>query len=237
MTNQPQNVRGLLLADKPLGWTSFDVVNKVRSVFAAELGVASRKVKVGHSGTLDPAATGLLLLAIGEETKQLTDLVGLQKTYEATVYLGATSTTDDQEGEIHHRSVQAPGDQQVLSVTTSYLGEILQIPPAYSAIKVNGQRAYRMARAGKRPQLKPRTVVIKSIESITYAWPELSFVVTVSSGTYIRSLARDIGQDLSVGAYLSQLRRTHIGDYSVDTAVTIHSDIGYDELAPRLWRD
>jgi len=222
--------QGFLLIDKPQGWTSFDVVNKVRGVLEAELRKTNdefrttkrRRLKVGHSGTLDPLATGLLILAVGKATKQLPELIKKDKIYEVDAIFGATSTTGDAEGEIiEQKEVKPPSKSAVEAVLSRFEGEISQIPPAFSAIKVDGQRAYKLAREGKDFKLEPRQVTIRSISDVIYDWPELSFTVDVSSGTYIRSLVEDIGKELGVGAYMSGLRRTSIGGFSISNALQI----------------
>lgn len=201
---------GFLLVDKPVGWTSHDVVAKVRSILKQETG---QKVKVGHTGTLDPMATGLLILVVGSYTKRAGEFSKLDKTYEAELTLGVISTTGDREGDITRQSPSKPSEKDVLAAVNSFLGKIKQTPPAYSAIKIDGQRAYKLARAGRDVKIEPRQIQIYEITDVKYAYPKLSFSVRVSSGTYIRSLAEDIGQKLGVGAYLSALRRTAVGDF------------------------
>ena len=213
---------GFLLVDKPLDWTSFDVVNKVRGTIARDQGVRPKRVKVGHSGTLDPKATGLLVLAIGKGTKSLEQYLKLDKTYEATVQLGATSSSDDVDGEIIQKEGSLePSKDSVLETLNTFVGEIEQVPPIFSAIKIDGRRAYSLARSGQQPVMKPRTVCIHSIKSVQYSWPELTFITEVGSGTYIRSLARDIGEKLEVGGYLTALRRTKVGNFSIADAINI----------------
>jgi len=209
---------GILLIDKPEGWTSHDVVAKVRNILKAEAG---HKVKVGHTGTLDPMATGLLVLVLGGYTKRAGEFSKLDKAYKAELTLGATSSTGDSEGEIVHKSTQKPAEQDIKDVLSTFLGEILQTPPQYSAIKVGGQRAYKAARAGKTVKIEPRKVKIYKITGVNYEYPKLSFAVKVSSGTYIRTLAEDVGEKLSTGAYLSSLRRTSVGDFKVENALKI----------------
>lgn len=209
-------MEGILLIDKPAGWTSFDVVNKVRGTLKKDLG---HKVKVGHSGTLDPFATGLLLLAVGPATKKLQELTGLSKSYEATAFLGKTSSTGDPEGEIEHVSNVQPTETEIRSALEGFVGEIEQIPPAYSAKKVNGKRAYEMARAGEEVKLEPVEVTVHELDFISYQYPEFKFQTHVSKGTYIRTLAEDIGWALTTGAYLTDLRRTEIGPFKLDTAL------------------
>lgn len=209
---------GYLLIDKPEGISSFGAVAKVRRLISQELG---RKVKVGHTGTLDPSASGLLILVIGKYTKKAGEFSRLYKTYDAEISLGAVSTTSDAEGVIQSKSTHKPSAASLKQALSSFLGDIEQVPPIYSAVKVAGQRAYALARAGKSPQLKPRKVTVYEIKNVKYKYPIVSFTVTVSSGTYIRSLAQDIGEKLAVGAYLSRLRRTEVADYSVKDAVRL----------------
>jgi tRNA pseudouridine55 synthase len=211
---------GILLIDKPVGWTSHDVVAKVRSALKKETG---QKAKVGHTGTLDPMATGLLVLAIGSYTKRAGEFSKMDKVYEAEVSLGATSTTGDQEGQITHKSTQKPAEKAVNDTLSTFLGEIEQTPPQYSAVKVGGRRAYKMARAGKSVEIEPRKVKIYEITDVFYKYPKLEFTCKVSAGTYIRTLAEDIGQKLGTGAYLSGLRRTRVGGFNVRDAKAISS--------------
>lgn len=232
-------VNGLLLIDKPKGWTSFDVVAKVRGVLRAEqkrllaagelLGTHG-KPKVGHTGTLDPLATGLLVLVIGSYTKKVPELTKQNKSYEVEVYLGATSTTDDAEGEKTAVSTRQPSEQEVRDALTSFIGESQQLPPRFSAIKVGGVKAYDAARKGKALELKPRTVHIYDIANLTYAYPYVTFTAKVGSGTYIRSLARDVGDKLGTGAYVQELRRTEVGTYHIRDAIS-PEDITPDIIA------
>lgn len=212
----------VLLIDKPKGWTSFDVVGKIRSELRNQTG---QKVKVGHAGTLDPLATGLLIVLVGAATKKQDEFMKLDKVYEVTAKLGQTSTTGDEEGEKTAVSNRIPDLQEVSDVINSFVGKISQIPPAYSAIKVDGQRAYKLARAGKEVKLELRQVTIYSIEQIAYIYPNVSFMANVSSGTYIRSLVADIGEKLGVGAYITDLRRTAIGKYQLTDAVAIKDGV------------
>lgn len=208
-------MNGVLLADKPKGWTSFDVVNYVRKIAASVEGKKPKNVKVGHTGTLDPQATGLLVLLIGDYTKRAPEMSKLDKTYEVTMQLGQNSSTGDEEGEKTITSDHKPEIKEVRDALSNFEGEIEQIPPIYSAIKVNGQRAYKLAREGKAVELKPRKVKVYNIKEVSYSYPEIKFTVTVSSGTYIRSLAEDIGKTLKTGAYLSDLRRTEVGRFKL----------------------
>jgi tRNA pseudouridine55 synthase len=212
---------GLLLVDKPKGWTSFDVVAKVRGLLRAyqkEQGLPG-KIKVGHTGTLDPLATGLLVLAIGAYTKKVPELTKQDKTYQTDILLGATSTTDDDEGEKVFVSDQQPSLQEVQKALDSFVGDQMQMPPKFSAIKVGGVRAYDAARKGRDIELSARPVHIYSISEVIYEYPKLSLKVSVGSGTYIRSLARDVGEALGVGGYVKELRRTEVGTYSLAQAV------------------
>lgn len=290
-------MNGILLVDKPKGWTSFDVVAKVRGVLQrqltadnSQLKAPSQKVKVGHTGTLDPLATGLLVILIGDYTKKAQEFSKLDKTYEVTMKLGETSTTGDAEGTILpyvppqensrqsrslpeasgasrrqdlRSSVNVPirtsssGAQSFLAlhpdtngkttatttqaqlkiVLDSFEGEILQTPPAYSAVKVSGKRAYKLAREGKEVKLEPRKVTVyniklghkldknsaqgRTLRKGWYDYPFVKFTANVSSGTYIRSLVEDIGHKLGTGAYMSDLRRTEVGKFSLKNAQKI----------------
>ena len=209
---------GILLVDKPAGMTSHDVVDRVRRIFNTR--------RVGHAGTLDPFATGLLILGIGPSTKKLTALVGLDKTYEATARLGAISDTYDLTGNIVPRPASRVAGPGTLGRATcdealkSFLEGYEQKAPAYSAKKVKGQKLYELARAGQNVEhLRPtKKIDISDIELLDYAWPNVKFRVSCSSGTYIRSLAHDLGEKLGCGAYLTQLRRTRIGNYKIEDA-------------------
>jgi len=227
-------MQGILLVDKPQGWTSFDVVNYVRKIVATAEGKKPKNCKVGHTGTLDPMATGLLVLLIGKEyTRRAGEMSKHDKTYEVTMQLGATSTTGDIEGELTPVSERLPGENEVLAALQKFTGEIMQTPPAYSAIKINGQKAYDLARKGKAVKLEPRPVTIYDIRDVQYAYPEVSFTCDVSSGTYIRSLAADIGEVLGTGAHLTALRRTRVGDFDLAQALTV-SGISADTLSANL---
>ena len=208
----------VILIDKPDGMTSFGVVARVRRVLRDRVGA---KVKVGHTGTLDPFATGLLILLAGRVTKRSNEFLKKDKEYIATIYLGATSTTGDPEGEIIPGDSRVPDLSEIRAVCNSFVGEISQKVPAFSAVKVNGQRAYKLAREGKAVETPVRKVSIYSIEILEYKYPILKIRTFVSSGTYIRTLGEDIGFKLGTGAYLTALRRTKIGDYSVSDAVSL----------------
>jgi len=206
------------LVDKPTGWTSHDVVAKIRSTIKTETG---QNVKVGHTGTLDPVARGLMLILVGSYTKKAGDFSKLDKTYEGELKLGEVSTTGDSEGEKTKVNDKRPSFKDVEEALKSFVGEVEQTPPVYSALKVNGQRAYKLAREGRVVQLKSRKVKIYQIGDISYNYPSLKFAVRVSSGTYIRSLATDIGDKLRTGAYLLSLHRTSIGSYDIKNAQSI----------------
>lgn len=213
----------IILIDKPAGWTSFDVVAKVRGQIRAEYRErgekpTKRQQRVGHAGTLDPFATGLLILLLGDATKRADEFLKLDKVYEATVRLGQTSSTGDPEGEIVDVSDVQPTRQEIEVALKKFVGTITQRPPAYSAIKIGGQRAYKLAREGKEFEVPERTVTIFSIELLDYSYPELKIRTHVSSGTYIRTLAEDIGKTLGTGAYCSTLRRTQIDTWRLEDA-------------------
>ncbi|MBQ3465256.1 tRNA pseudouridine(55) synthase TruB [Candidatus Saccharibacteria bacterium] len=207
----------IILVDKPAGISSFGAVARVRKKLTEEFG---HKVKVGHTGTLDPFATGLLILLSGKMTKKSNEFLKLDKVYEATLKLGFTSSTGDPEGEIQERpSDPSPKLSAIESVLQGFIGKITQTPPKFSAIKINGERAYKLARKGKDFKLPSREVEIYSIDILEYNYPELKIRTHVSSGTYIRTLAEDIGKKLGTGAYLTSLRRLKIGDYDVKDAI------------------
>lgn len=208
----------IILIDKPTGMTSFGVVARIRRVLTERAG---KKVKVGHCGTLDPFATGLLILVTGKMTKMAMEYTKLDKVYEATIHLGQTSTTGDPEGELTSVSGRVPSQTEIEAVVKHSIGKIVQRPPIFSAIKVNGQRAYKLARDGKEVEIPERTVEIFSLEVLEYSYPELKIRTHVGSGTYIRSLAEDIGKELGVGAYCRELRRTRIGQWDIADARTL----------------
>lgn len=226
---------GILLVDKPAGWTSFDAVHKVRRLSEqAGLNTTGKKrFPVGHTGTLDPLATGLLVLMLGAYTKKVPHYTKLDKTYEVTMCLGQTSTTGDEEGNKVAVSDRQPTRNEIITAFRQFRGEIMQTPPIFSAIKVNGQRAYKLARKGQVPELKPRPTVIHSITLTGYEYPCVQFVAEVSSGTYIRSLVEDVGNMLGTGAYMSALRRTRVGQFSLADA-TLVTDLLPDRLPELL---
>ncbi len=215
---------GTILIDKPAEMTSFGVVARVRRVLSQ---AAGKKMKVGHTGTLDPFATGLMILVIGKECKNAGSYSKLDKVYEATFHLGQISTTGDPEGDLTDISTMQPTAQQVEDVLAQFRGEILQRPPIFSAIKIDGKRAYKLARDGQEVEIPEREVTIHSLELINYSYPELKVRTHVSSGTYIRSLCVDIGKALETGAYCTQLRRTKISEYDIADAKLL-ADLGID---------
>ena len=203
----------VLLLDKPLHWTSFDVVRKIRNLL--------RIKKVGHAGTLDPLATGLLILCTGKYTKRINEYMAAEKEYIADITLGATTPTYDLESTpTDVKDFQSVTINQIHSTLATFTGEIEQVPPIYSAIKKNGVAAYELARRGDDVELKSRKITIQSIEIMACSLPVLTLKIACSTGTYIRSLAHDIGQQLGCGAYLSALRRTRIGEMNVEDGIT-----------------
>lgn len=215
-------MQGILLVDKPKTWTSFDVVNYVRKIVAAAEGKKPKHTKVGHTGTLDPLATGLLVLLIGKEyTRKATELTKLDKTYNVTMKLGEVSTTADEEGGKTAVSNIIPTQKAVLEALETFSGQIMQTPPIFSAMKINGQRAYKLARAGKEVALEARPVMIYKNELTSYGYPYVQFTSRVGSGTYIRSLVEDLGTALGTGAYMSDLRRTEVGEFSLADTVPV----------------
>ena len=246
----------ILLIDKPAGWTSFDVVAKIRGKIRAEYVAkdekpTKRQLKVGHAGTLDPFATGLLIILLGDATKKAGEFLKLDKTYEFTAKLGEVSSTGDPEGETLEyekwnmeyggktdasgqkrndkrqvlgkgvadvESGEVPTKDAVLNVLERFTGEITQIPPKYSAIKIDGKRAYKLAREGKAFEVPSRQVTVYRLQITEYNYPYLKCVCDVSSGTYIRTLVEDIGKALNTGAYCQELRRTRIGGYQIGYA-------------------
>lgn len=214
MTVQPIQEGMVMLIDKPLEWTSFDVVNKLRRVLQMK--------KIGHAGTLDPLATGLLIICTGTKTKSINEFMGLEKEYTGTMVIGQTTPSHDLETEptepVSLDGLTADGLSQL---TPQFTGAIAQIPPLHSAIKIDGKRAYRFARKGVEKKLEPRQVEITLFELTRIELPEVDFRVICSKGTYIRSLVRDFGEACGKGAYLSALRRTRIGPHRVEDARTL----------------
>lgn len=211
----------VLAFDKPKTWTSFGIVARVRWLLSQKLG---QKVKVGHAGTLDPLATGVLLLCTGRATKRIEELQSHEKEYVATLRLGATTPSFDME---HPEDATYPTAhitrQRVEEVLRTFTGTIEQVPPTFSACKIKGERAFYLARNGQPVPLKPKTITISRIDLLSFQPTEISIRVVCSKGTYIRALARDIGQALDSGAYLTELRRTRVGDYRVEDCQTLET--------------
>jgi len=210
----PQDAGQLLLLNKPLGWTSFDVVNKLRYRLKIK--------KIGHAGTLDPLATGLLIICTSRMTKRIDEFMGLEKEYTGTFVIGQTTPSYDLETEVTDPvDITSVTKESILHAVKSLTGKINQLPPTHSAIKIGGKRAYKFARQGKEVELKPREVEVAEFEITSVALPMINFRIVCSKGTYIRSLARDLGESLGVGAYLSQLCRTRIGSFMLKDAVSV----------------
>jgi len=204
----------VLLIDKPMYWTSFDAVRKIRNLV--------RIKKVGHAGTLDPLATGLLIICTGKFTKKINEYMAREKEYTGTFILGATTPTYDLESEPENlKSIENISEESIKGKAGKFLGEIMQVPPAHSAIKVKGKRVYELARKGEEVKLEPRKVFIKEFEITKIERPVVHFRVVCSTGTYIRSLANDFGAALGCGAYLSSLCRTRIGEFKLENSLSI----------------
>ncbi|MEI9909036.1 MAG: tRNA pseudouridine(55) synthase TruB [Bacteroidota bacterium] len=204
----------VLLIDKPLRRTSFDMIREIRNIIHIK--------KVGHAGTLDPLATGLLIICTGKFTKRINDYMAKEKEYTGSITLGATTPTYDRETEpINIKSTSAISEDDVRKTTAQFTGEIMQVPPAHSAIQVGGKRMYELARQGKEVKIEPRKVTISEFEITHIEMPVVHFRVVCSTGTYIRSLAFDFGEALGCGGYLSSLCRTRIGEYKLSDALTI----------------
>ncbi|MEJ8597506.1 tRNA pseudouridine(55) synthase TruB [Riemerella anatipestifer] len=217
MTLEEIQAGQVFLVDKPLDWTSFQAVNKMKFKLKREFRL--KKIKIGHAGTLDPRATGLLVVCTGKATKTIPEIQNAPKEYHTEIKIGVqTASYDTEEPEILPQNISTITKEQILETLDGFVGEIDQTPPIFSAIKVDGERAYNLARAGEEVELKKRQTTIYFIDNIEIDLPFVRFSVGCSKGTYIRSLAHDIGQALGVGAYLTQLRRTKIGDFSVEQA-------------------
>lgn len=222
-------MKDVILIDKPAGWTSFDVVAKTRGQLRAAYQAigekpTKRQLRVGHAGTLDPFATGLLIILLGDACKNAGDFLKLDKTYEFTAKLGEVSSTGDPEGIIsktYEVNSKIPDLEDIAKVLKELTGDITQVPPAYSAIKINGKRAYKLAREGKEVEIPPRKVEVERLQVLEYTYPYLTCVCDVSSGTYIRTLVEDIGKKLGTGAYCTKLRRTKIGTYELKNSKNI----------------
>ncbi|MBM3210141.1 tRNA pseudouridine(55) synthase TruB [Candidatus Saccharibacteria bacterium] len=216
---------GLVVIDKPTGMTSFGVVARIRRVLSRQMG---KKVKVGHTGTLDPFASGVMLLVTGAECKNAAQYSKLDKIYEAIFYLGAHSTTGDPEGQIiYEEAPLVPNKITVQAALKKFEGQITQRPPIFSAIKIAGKRAYQLARDGKEVEIPERTVTVHSLELLSYQYPLLKVRAHVSSGTYIRSLAVDVAKTLGSTAYCTELRRISVAEWNLEQAATL-ADFGID---------
>lgn len=215
MMNAPaQDAGRVLLINKPLHWTSFDVVNKLRRKLKIK--------KIGHAGTLDPLASGLLIVCVGKMTKRIEDFMGQEKEYTGKFVLGRSTPSHDLETAVSEETdLSEITKEKILSATLPFIGKINQLPPLHSAIKVGGIRAYEFARKGKELTLVPREVEVREFEITSIALPEVTFRIVCSKGTYIRSIARDFGNTLEVGAYLAELCRTRIGSFKLDEALTV----------------
>jgi tRNA pseudouridine55 synthase len=210
----PADPGRVLLLNKPYEWTSFDVVNKLRYRLKIK--------KIGHAGTLDPLATGLLIVCVGKMTKRIDEFMGMEKEYTGKFVIGQTTPSHDLETEVSEaKDISHLTEAQIVQATTPFTGTISQLPPLHSAIRVGGKRAYEFARKGQSLELKPRDVEVSTFEITNVSLPEVSFRIVCSKGTYIRSLARDLGEALGVGAYLSELCRTRIGPYLLEDAMGI----------------
>lgn len=219
-----------ILIDKPYRWSSFDVVKKIKSLLRYQCDL--KKIKIGHGGTLDPLATGLMIVATGKFTKQLTEISGQDKEYIANIRLGATTPSYDLETEIDQTfSLEGASLEKLEQAIGSFLGEQEQMPPVYSAKWVDGKRAYTLARKGKDMELKPANITINEIELLNYNLPDIVIRVNCSKGTYIRSLAHEIGQRLGVGAHLTGLTRTKSGDFKLSDALTVEQ---FDEKVRKI---
>ena len=228
-------MEGILLVDKPKGWTSFDVVAKVRSLVSKEMGLKPKNVKVGHTGTLDPIATGMVIVLVGKKyTKMAEGLTKKDKVYEVEFILGETSSSYDTETEVTKISDRVPERNELKEAIEKFKGDIMQIPPAFSAIKLNGVRSYDLARRGKEVELEPRKGKIISSELLSYEYPIVKMRLDVSSGTYVRSYVRDIGETMKVGAVMSNLRRTSIGSIKLDDKIRTADNLDIEYIKDNL---
>ncbi|WP_124979198.1 tRNA pseudouridine(55) synthase TruB [Nonlabens xiamenensis] len=218
--NNPYQQGQVILIDKPLEWTSFQVVNKVRWLIRKAYGI--KKIKVGHAGTLDPLASGLLILCTGKQTKNISTYQAQQKEYTGTIRLGATTPSYDLETQVDQEfALDDITEERVRETTQHFTGRILQKPPIFSAIKKDGKRLYELARAGEETEIQAREVVVHEFEITNFQLPDVHFKIRCSKGTYIRSIAHDFGQALNNGGHLTALRRTAIGDFKVEKAMEI----------------
>ena len=228
-------MQGLLVIDKPAGLTSQRVVARIKHRLADELGIKPKKLKVGHAGTLDPMATGVLVIGVAKATPLLGTIAGHDKSYTATIRLGSATTTDDAEGQPIGEPIDATGleDEAIKTAINNLTGQIQQVPSQFSAIKVNGQRAYKLARSGQDFELAARPITVTRFEILSRRdakpFVDLDVLVECSTGTYVRALARDLGQALGVGGHLTALRRDRVGVFSLDQALAI-DDISLQSL-------
>lgn len=213
----------IILIDKPLNWTSFDVVSKIRNAVGVK--------KVGHAGTLDPMATGLLIICTGKKTKEILSFQDLEKTYTGSILLGKKSKSMDLETElVGDEDISSIKDEDIYHASEKFVGDILQVPPMYSAIKFKGKSLYNMARKGKTIELKSREVSVSKFDILEINKPYVKFEITCSKGTYIRSIANDFGEELGCGGVLNSLRRTAIGNYSVNDALSIDDFVSLSKM-------
>lgn len=226
---------GIILVNKPKNWTSFDVVNKIRRIIQnSEYNTTGKKrYPVGHTGTLDPLATGLLVILVGKYTKNAEKLSKLDKEYDFTMMLGVNSSTGDEEGEKTKNSSRYPDISEIKTTIDKLTGEIQQTPHKFSAIKINGKKAYELARKGQEVKLEPRKVIVEKLDINSYDYPNISLSTKVSSGTYIRSLVEDIGEKLETGAYMTSLNRSKVGDFSIENSITMEG-IDIDKISKAL---
>lgn len=224
----------ILAVDKPLGWTSFDAVKRLRGALSRRLKI--RKLKVGHAGTLDPLATGVLIVCTGKATKRIEELQAGTKEYVATIRLGATTPSYDLETEIDATyPVSHITEELVRETLPRFTGRIMQVPPVFSAVKVDGKRAYESARKGREVELKAKPLQIDELELLDYSQQSITVRVVCSKGTYIRALARDIGSALGSGAHLTELRRTRVGDYGADSCLSVDEAVRLIASTPLEW--
>lgn len=226
----------IIAIDKPLGWTSFDAVKRLRGSIQKRLRL--KKFKVGHAGTLDPLATGVLIICTGRATRKIEELQSGEKEYIATIELGSTTPSFDLETEVDaYYPVDHIDENMIKETFKSFEGRIMQVPPVFSAVKVDGKRAYKYARNGKELELKPKPINIKEIEFISFENNLLKFRVVCGKGTYIRALARDLGQALKSGAHLKELRRTQVGEIRVENCLKIEEAVDLIANAPLTFPD
>ncbi|MEM1329883.1 MAG: tRNA pseudouridine(55) synthase TruB [Planctomycetota bacterium] len=225
----PTPIAGLLVIDKPIGPTSMDVCRRIRGRLKA--GGAPKRIKVGHGGTLDPLASGVLVVLVGKATKLCEQIMAGEKRYLTEIDLSVWSPTDDLESEPVAVDAPAPSEDEIRDACTRFVGTIQQVPPAHSAVHVGGRRAYDLARSGEEVKLEPRTVVVHSCEPVLYQWPKVELDIRCGKGVYIRSIARDLGRALTGGGVMTALRRTGVGRFGIEDARP------FDGLPDPLTRD